>query len=183
QEAARVIAAVKDEVLEGYIGLAEPLIRCATLLSVALPDNAVERLLRIDDPDIAAVAGHHVIAMGQAVAPALLSALDKPELPESTAVALLGALGRVGDITSVKDILPYSEGLLRAQEVKRAARAAIDQIQAANKGAGAGQLALSEEHGQAGGVSLSIADSGGMSLEEDEHDRLEETEQAEAENQ
>ncbi|MCA9565848.1 MAG: hypothetical protein KC561_20265, partial [Myxococcales bacterium] len=91
----------------------------------------------------------------------LLAALDGTEYPDATLVSILSALGHVGDVTAVQRIRPFTEGVLRSHEVRRAAQSAIGRIQTNAKGAGAGQLAIAHEQTVSGGVSLATEASGG----------------------
>ncbi len=78
--------------------------------------------------------------------PALLSLLEK-EVPVVRVAAAKG-LGRIGSRLAVEKLLPLTQGLTLDGAVKTAARDAIAAIQSRLAGAGAGQLAISEDEQQ-----------------------------------
>ena len=93
--------------------------------------------------------------------PLLLAIL--PSVPKEAATSIIHALGAHGSAACVEPLLPYTRSLLGG-ELDRAATDAVAQIQARLKGAGAGQLTMSEDPAAAGALSVSTQQPGAVSL-------------------
>ncbi len=76
------------------------------------------------------------------------------------------ALGRVGGAAAVEPLLALSRGLLADPEVKRAARAALEEIRSRLDPEGAGRLALSEPPPEAGRLTIPAKEGGELSRAE-----------------
>ena len=89
---------------------------------------------------------------------ALLTGLVGPAALQLVAIA---ALGRVGTVRCVAPLLPLRDRLFGDGQIRRAARATIEEVQGRLRGASAGQLSLATDADQAGGVSLASLDRSG----------------------
>jgi hypothetical protein len=118
----------------------------------AMVDAAVGILEGIDN--------HHPVAEEAMV-------LLIPDSPTPFVVAVVNALAGYGTTAVVEDLLPLSEGALRASAIKDAARAAISRIQARGPAASKGGLTLADT-GAAGQLSLD-GQAGAISLEPSEN--------------
>lgn len=102
-----------------------------------------------------------LISVGPRIEGLLLQLL--PEVPKAVALRIVPMLGAHGTVASVETLLPYTKTLLGG-DLDTAATDAIAQIQARLKGAGAGQLTVSEDPAAVGGLSVSTDEAGAVSI-------------------
>ncbi|MCA9564532.1 MAG: hypothetical protein KC561_13640, partial [Myxococcales bacterium] len=133
-------------------------------------DSTAEELAEANAPRLDAAA-HNVLRLADssstdtALVPPLLAALTRSDLKTSTQLVVARAIGQVGDVSVVKDLLAYSQERQRTVELRNMARAAITQIQARAGGAGEGQLALTEVQAREGALRFPHVQEGDMSLD------------------
>jgi hypothetical protein len=98
------------------------------------------------DPDTDAAIARALGRLGDVPSqPILQKLLDSPHDPVRVAAA--ESLGFIGDTEAVASLLPLTQGGRASTTLKQTARAAVEAIQARARGAGAGQLALSNDGG------------------------------------
>ena len=107
-----------------------------------MADPVVDAVVSI----VEGIDNHHPVAEEAMVA--LIS-----NSPTSVVIAVVNALASYGTTAVVEDLLPLSEGPLRASAIKEAAREAISQIQARGPAGSKGSLTLAET-GAAGQLTL-----------------------------
>jgi hypothetical protein len=109
------------------------------------------------DPDTDAAIARALGRLGDVPSqPILQKLLDSPHDPVRVAAA--ESLGFIGDTEAVASLLPLTQGGRASTTLKQTARAAVEAIQARARGAGAGQLALSNDGGDGGGGDVSLID-------------------------
>ena len=124
----------------------------AILVGDALPDaEAVEAFARRAPADITGWAIASLTTFGERAQPQLVRLLGGHEHVRHAAVL---ALGEVGTLAAVQPLLPYSRGLFRDGDLKRAARGAVTRIQARHGAADAGRLTIAADPDSDGTLSL-----------------------------
>jgi len=93
----------------------------------------------------------------------LLTYLDADDEP--TVIAAIEGLGTLASIGAVEALLELSKGVFRDRDIKRAARAAVESIQARAGGGGHGGLAVAAEV-EAGGHVAVVAEHGAQAVDE-----------------
>lgn len=98
----------------------------------------------------------------------LLSALEG-ELNVDNQIAIIDALGKLGELRVVEYLLPFSKGVLQDYSLKNSARRAIASIQARHGGGEAGTLSITNAE-EDGALSMSVQQ-GGLALDESAGER------------
>lgn len=88
---------------------------------------------------------------------AFISLLEGDEEDAAVLIAVADGLALFGSLRSVAPLMPLTKGLRRGNDVKKAARGAIEAIQSRSTHAGAGQLSI-----------IDVRQRGGLSFVEDE---------------
>ncbi len=135
----------------------------------AVAVDPLAMILTRERGDLAAAAAQALGAIGSPDAePSLIQALQYEDMEVRTAAAI--ALGRVGTTAAVLPLKEVAEHSLLHQDLRRAARQAIAEIQSRLPGATPGQLSLSGT--EAGQLSLAPAEAGELSLATDQAGQL-----------
>ncbi len=138
---------------------------CLEALGKSGDPAAVEALARVMAAEGGTLAAAAALALGATGSPAaeppLLLALQR----EDTRVAAADALARVGTVAAVPPLEEAAQRDPEDQDLRRATRQAIAEIQSRLQGASPGQLSLAEA--EAGQLSLAEAEEGRLSLAPD----------------
>ncbi len=139
--------------------------RCLELLLAGEGERALKldtAAACLDDPYplVAALAAAHLGDEAR-----LLALLEVEQAPVRIAAAR--GLERCGTLGAVERLLPVTEGVLTPAVVKRAAREAIDAIQARHGTGERGAFSLSDAPDPSGAVSLTAGQAGAVSLAEE----------------